>query len=502
MNAVPPSETSLFDLRSQLESGEISSQRLVGQCLERIRAVDWNGPSIRSVIETNPDAEAIAAELDAERRERGERGPLHGIPILVKDNIDTADRMRTTAGSLALEGTYPSQDAHVASCLRRAGAILLGKANLSEWANFRSTNASTGWSARGGQCLNPHALDRSPGGSSSGSAAAVAAGFAPASLGTETDGSILSPAAACGVVGIKPTVGLTGRGGVIPISHTQDTVGVFGQSVRDAAVVLGAIVGEDPRDPATSLGASHSHSDYFPFLDDASLQGARIGVAREPYFTYSPKAARVADEALALIRDLGAVIVDPADIPTAREMEDSDAEHEVLLHEFKQGLNAYLRRRPGPGIRSLADLIRFNEAHADREMAYFGQEIFHLAQERGSLSDRVYRDALDKNRRLARVDGIDAVMNRYALDALVMPTGSPAIKIDLINGGRGYGGSSQPAAIAGYPAISVPAGQVSCLPVGITFMGRAWSEPTLIGFAYAFEQAAQARQAPRFVPVT
>ncbi|GAC1512390.1 MAG: amidase [Chloroflexota bacterium] len=455
---------------------------------------------LRSVIEINPDAERIAAALDAERTAGRVRGPLHGLPILVKDNIDTADSMLTTAGSLALVDTRPARDAFTVACLRRAGAVLLGKANLSEWANFRSTHSSSGWSARGGQCLNPWALDRTPSGSSSGSAAAVAAGIVVTSLGTETDGSILSPASACGVVGIKPTVGLTSRAGVIPVAHSQDTVGVFGRSVADAAAVLGALTGMDAGDPATQTDGRRAHDDYTQFLKTDGLRGARIGVARDVYFAYCPKAARIADEAIDAMRVSGASIIDPADITTARSMDNGDAELEVLLHEFKAELNAYLAgRSPNALVRSLDDLIRFNQEHADTEMQYFDQELLEMAVQRGPTTETVYLEALRTNHELSRERGIDAVMESCRLDALVMPTGSPAIKIDLINGGQAYGGSSRPAALAGYPAVTVPAGYASGLPVGLTFVGRAWSEPILLRLAYAFERATQVWRAPGYI---
>jgi amidase len=494
-------EATIVDLQAAMASRRLTARRLVELYLERIEVLDRTGPTLRSVIETNPEALDIAEALDRERASSRPRGPLHGIPVLLKDNIATADRMQTTAGSLALVGSRPVHDAFVAERLHAAGAVLLGKANMSEWANFRSTHSSSGWSGRGGQALNPYALDRTPCGSSSGSASAVAASLAAASLGTETDGSILCPAAVNGVVGIKPTVGLTSRAGVVPIAHSQDTVGTFGRTVADAATMLGAITGVDPRDPATSASAGKAHVDYTTFLDSNGLRGARIGIAREVYFGYSEKADAIAGAAIETLRALGAVIVDPADIPTARQMRESEAELAVLLYEFKADLNAYLAGLgPEALVHSLEEAIAFNEAHADQEMPYFGQELFLQAQEKGPLSDPAYLAALEENRQFSRQEGIDAVMDALQLDALMMPTGAPAWKIDLIDGDHHLGSSSQPAALAGYPAISVPAGHALGMPVGITFMGTAFSEPKLIRFAYAFEQATRARRPPRFLP--
>ncbi len=496
-------EATIADLQAAMSSGRLTARRLTEMYLERIEALDRSGPALRSVIETNPDALDIADALDRERAASGSRGPLHGIPILLKDNIDTRDQMHTTAGSLALVDARPPRDAFVAERLRAAGAVLLGKANMSEWANFRSTHSSSGWSGRGGQALNPFALDRSPCGSSSGSATAVSANLAAAALGTETDGSIVCPATVNGVVGIKPTLGLTSRAGVIPISHSQDTVGPFGRTVADAAVVLGAIAGPDPLDPATEGAESQFPGDYTRFLDPQALRGARIGVAREVYFGYSEKTDAVAEAAIETLRSLGAEIVDPANIPTAKQMKDSESEMEVLLYEFKADMNAYLEGLgPDAPVRSLEELIAFNERHAEQEMPYFGQEIFLQAQAKGPLTEARYRQALEENRRLSREEGIDAALREHALDALVMPTGAPAWKIDLVDGDHHLGSSSQPAALAGYPAISVPAGHVFGLPVGLTFVGTAFSEPRLIALAYAFEQATKARRAPRYRPTT
>jgi amidase len=498
-------EATIGDLQARMESGRLTSRALVRAYLRRIDTVDRSGPGrvgLRAVLEVNPDAERIAADLDAERRADGPRGQLHGIPVLVKDNMDTADRLHTTAGSLALAGSRPKRDATVVERLRAAGAVILGKTNLSEWSNIRSPHSSSGWSGCGGQTRNPYALDRSPSGSSSGSAAAVAANLATATLGTETDGSIVCPAAACCVVGIKPTVGLTSRAGVIPIAHSQDTVGPICRTVADAATVLGALVGVDPRDPATADSQGRFHSDYRRFLDAGGLHGARIGIPRDVYFEYSPPASQVAEQAIEALESAGAEVVDPADVPGAKEMAGFTAERElaVLLYELKHDLDAYLAERGDPRIRGLADVIAFNQAHADSELQHFGQEFFLAAREKGPLTEPAYLEALAANRRLARQDGIDAVMERERLDALLVPTSTPPWMIDLVNGDHVLGEGSTPAALAGYPAVSVPAGYAGGLPVGVTFFGGAWSEPALIRLAYAFEQATKVRRPPRFHP--
>ncbi len=494
-------EATVAEMQAAMMAGRLTARELVERYLARIALLDTQGPTLRSIIESNPEALDIADALDRERAASGPRGPLHGIPVLLKDSIETADQMHTTAGSLALLEARPTRDAFVAERLRAAGAILLGKANLSEWANFRSTHSASGWSARGGQCRNPYALDRTPCGSSSGSAVAVAANLTAASLGTETDGSILCPGGVNGVVGIKPTVGLTSRSGVVPIAHSQDTVGPFGRTVADAAALLGIIAGVDSRDPSTAASARRAHSDYTQFLDLNALRGARIGIPREVYFGYSEKVDAIAEAAIQRLAALGAVIVDPANIPTAQQMRDSDAELTVLLYEFKADLNTYLATLGGEApVRTLADLIAFNQVHAEQEMPYFGQEHFLMAQEKGPLIDSAYLEALEQNRRLARQEGIDAIIEQHQLDALLLPTGSPAWTIDVINGDHHVGGSAQPAALAGYPAITVPAGDVFGLPVGVTFIGGAFSEAKLIRFAYAFEQATRARRPPRFLP--
>jgi amidase len=460
-------------------------------------AVDSAGPRLAAVIERNPDALAIAAALDAERRAGRVRGPLHGIPVLLKDNIDTADRMHTSAGSLALAESIAPRDAFVVARLRAAGAVLLGKTNLSEWANFRSTGSTSGWSARGGQTRNPHALDRNPCGSSSGSAAAVAAELCAVAVGTETDGSIICPSRSCGIVGIKPTVGLVSRAGIIPISRTQDTAGPMARTVADAAALLGAMAGPDPRDLATAGAAGPLAADYTAFLDRDALRGARIGVVRE-MFGDNPHVQRVMEESLEALRALGVELVDPVTFPTRGRFD--DAEYEVLLYEFKAGIAEYLATLGASApVKTLADLIDFNDRHRDREMPFFGQEIFLAAEAKGPLTSRAYLEALATCRRLSRDEGIDAVMTQHRLDACLAPSGGTAHLTDLVNGDHYTGtGSSTFAAVAGYPHVTVPAGDAFGLPVGLSLFGRAYSEPKLIGLAYAFEQATQQRMTPRF----
>ena len=495
-------EATIADLQSRLESGESTAVKLVESYLERIEAIDRGGIRLGSVIEVNPDAEEIAERLDVERRERGSRGPLHGIPVLVKDNLDTADRMMTTAGSLALVGHRAQRDATVVRALRDAGAVIIGKLNLSEWANFRSPHSISGWSGRGGQCRNPYALDRTPWGSSGGSGAAASANLAAATIGTETDGSIVLPAAACGVVGVKPTVGLTSRAGVIPISSSQDTVGPLARTVADAAAVLSVIVtGADPLDPATSGAAESAGIDYTRFLDAGGLVGARIGLPRKVYFGYSEKADAVAEEAIRALRDLGAEVIDPADLPHSEHLTFLGTELTVLLYEFKAGLNAYLSRVGSDlSVHSLADVIAFNEQHAADELQYFGQETMLQADAKGSLDEAEYLMALELSHRLSRQEGIDAVMDEHRLDALVMPTTSPPWKIDYILGDHIQGMGTSPAAMAGYPLVTVPAGFVHGVPVGLLFTGRAYSEGTLLRLAFAFEQGTKHRRPPRFLP--
>lgn len=492
-------EATIADLQAQMESNGLTALALTSEYIDRIETIDT---LLHSVLEVNPDALEIAVDLDEERRRRGPRGPLHGIPILLKDNIDTGDRMQTTAGSLALIGSRPAQDATVAERLRAAGAVILGKANLSEWANFRSTHSISGWSGRGGQCQNPYRIGHNPCGSSSGSAVAVSTNLAAAGLGTETDGSIVCPSATCGIVGIKPTVGLVSRAGVIPIAHSQDTVGPMTRTVADGAAILGALTGLDQRDKATTASAEHFTTDYTPFLDPEGLVGARIGVARERYFGYHTETDAVIERAIAAMREAGAVIVDPANIPTATDDRVRESELTVLLYELKADMASYLATRlldraDLPQSRTLADLMAFNRAYPDLELELFGQELFEMAWQKGNLNDPAYLDALALGRRLAGPEGIDAVMDAYRLDALVAPTGAPAWANDPKLGDRYVGGSSRPAAVAGYPLVTVPAGFVDGLPVGITFMGRAWSEPTLIRLAYAYEQLTFARRPPK-----
>ncbi len=489
-------EASVAELQQQMARGERSSEQIVAAYLGRIDALDRRGPALASVIETNPEALEAARALDAERKAKGPRGPLHGIPVLVKDNVDTADRMTTTAGSLALEGSVPARDSHVAARLREAGAVILGKANMSEWANFRATRSVSGWSARGGQCRNPYALDRNPCGSSSGSGVAVSANLAPLAVGTETDGSIVCPSTNCGIVGIKPTVGLVSRAGIIPISHTQDTAGPMARSVADAAALLTALVGEDGRDPATANGRGRA-TDYTQALDPTGLRGARIGVARN-MAGFHPDTDRLFDKAIADMKRLGAVIVDPADVPNVDQL--GDPEFEVLLYEFKAGLEAYFASLgPGARVKTLADLIAFNEAHREREMPWFGQEILVKAREKGPLTTPAYREALGRCARLARAEGLDKVFEANRLDGLVAPTGAPAWVIDPVSGDHFVGGNSTPAAVAGYPSLSVPMGFVFGLPVGLTFIGRAWSEALLVKLAYAYERETRHRKPPRFL---
>jgi amidase len=498
MSSFQIEETTITQLQNLLGAGKITSRELVEAYLRRIETIDKSTPRLNSVIEINPDALLIADGLDRDReRRRGINSPLYGIPVLLKDNIATTDKMQTSAGSLALLGSRPSREAFVVKKLREAGAIILGKTNLSEWANFRSSNSSSGWSARGGQVKNPYVLDRSPCGSSSGSAVAVAANLVSAALGTETDGSILCPSASNCIVGIKPTLGLVSRAGVVPIAHSQDVVGPMARTVTDASILLGALVGVDPHDPATK--GEGSFSDYTQFLDVDGLKGARIGLPREVYFESSPKANKIAESAIAKMRELGAEIIDPANIPTAKQMQDSQAEMTVLLHEFKADLNQYLADLDSSPVRTLEEIIRFNEAHSEEELKYFGHDIFLKAQETSSLEDPKYLKALEENHRLSREEGIDAIMKEKDLDALVFPTNPPPWVIDLVDGDHGMGNSTQTSALSGYPAITVPAGFVFDLPVGITFLGRSYSEPKLIKLAYAFEQATRVRTAPRYL---
>jgi amidase len=514
-------ELTVRDAQAAMGSGRVSARRLTEMYLERIERIDRRGPALNSVIETNPDALAIAEALDRERKSGRVRGPLHGVPVLIKDNIDTADRMQTTAGSLALVGARPRRDAFVVERLRAAGAVIIGKTNLSEWANFRSTHSSSGWSGRGGQTRNPYALDRNPCGSSSGSGAAVSANLALVGVGTETDGSVVCPASACGIVGIKPTLGLVSRTGIIPISHSQDTAGPMARTVADAVALLDALAAPDPQDrvagngntivvwprgaaaPAARGGGPGTVVVVWPLslaqsLDPGGLRGARIGVARK-FFGFNDRVDKLMADAIDLMKREGATVVDPADLPTHGKFD--AAEFEVLLYEFKADLNKYLASlAPGDHPRTLKQLIEFNERNRDREMPYFGQELFVRAEAKGPLTEPAYLKALRTSKQLSQAQGIDAVMSKHRLDALVAPTGGPAWTTDLVNGDHFSGGSSSPAAVAGYPNVQVPAGYVHGLPVGISFFGRAFTEPKLIRVAYAFEQATRHRQPPRLLP--
>lgn len=491
-------EISISDLQDDMKSGRDTARSIAEKYLVRIEAIDKQGPAINSVIEINPDALALANAMDKERAAGKVRGPLHGIPILIKDNIDTADKMMTTAGSLALVGWKPPRDATVVHKLRAAGAVILGKTNLSEWANIRSSHSTSGWSARGGLTRNPYALDRNACGSSSGSGAAVAANLCAAAIGTETDGSIVCPSGANGIVGIKATVGLTSRTGIIPISHSQDGAGPMARTVRDAAILLGALTGVDRSDSATLASEGKAFEDYTRFLDPAGLRGARIGVARK-YFGFSEQVDALMNTLLDEIKKQGATLVDPADIETFGKFEESELA--VLLYELKADLNTYLARLgPDAAVRTLKDVIEFNEKNKDREMPYFGQDLFIKAQAKGPLTEKDYLRTLEKNHKLARTQGIDALMDKHKLDAIVAPTAGPACLTDFLNGDHFTGGSSNAAAVAAYPNINVPAGFIHGMPVGISFFGRAWSEPTLIKLAYAFEQATRLRHSPRFLP--
>jgi amidase len=491
-------EITIGDLQDAMKSGKFTARGLTEKYLERIAEVDKHGPALNAIIELNPDALSIADALDAERKSNKLRGPLHGIPVLIKDNIGTADRMMTTAGSLALLGFAPPNDSGVAQRLRASGAVILGKTNLSEWANFRSSRASSGWSGRGGQTRNPYALDRSPCGSSSGSGAATSANLCAASVGSETDGSIVCPSSGNGLVGIKPTVGLVSRAGIIPIAHSQDTAGPMCRTVTDAAILLGALAGTDSADLATKVPARKTFADYTQFLDRAGLRGARIGILRKTY-DFSESTASIFRAALEAMKHEGAILVDPVEVASLGKFDDSELD--VLLYEFKADLNAYLAAAgPKAPAHSLKELIDFNERNRERELPYFGQDLFVKAEKKGPLASKAYLNALAKNHRLARTEGIDTVMDKHRLDALVAMTAGPSWLIDLVDGDHDTGGSSSLAAVAGYPNINVPAGLVFGMPVGISFFGRAWSEPKLLKIAYAFEQTTRARKAPRLLP--
>ena len=490
-------EITIAELQDAMKSGKFTARSLVEKYSARIDEIDKHGPSINAIIERNPDALYIAEALDQERKAKGPRGPMHGIPVLIKDNIDTADKMMTTAGSLALLGSKPLQDSFLAQKLRSAGAVILGKTNLSEWANIRSNHSTSGWSGRGGLTKNPYALDRNPCGSSSGTGAGISANLCAVGIGTETDGSIVCPSSSNGLAGIKPTVGLVSRNGIIPISHTQDGAGPMCRTIRDAATLLGALTGVDPEDATTAASAGKSYLDYTQFCDPNGLKGARIGVARK-YFGFSDAVDALMEQSLDAMKRQGAVLVDPAEIETLGKFDESELL--VFMYELKADLNAYLARLgPNAPVRTLKDIIDFNERNRQKELPYFGQDLFLKAETKGPLTEKAYLDAIETNHRLARTEGIDATMDKYHLDAIVAPTGGPAWLTDLVNGDHFAGGSSNTAAVAGYPNINVTAGHISGLPLGISFFGRAWSEPTLIRLAFAFEQATKARQAPRFL---
>ncbi len=491
-------EQTILQLQQQMNSGKLTSRAIVEWYLERFDDIDKNGPKLNSIIELNPDALAIADVLDAERREKGPRGHMHGIPVVIKDNIDTADKMMTTAGSLALLGSIPERDAFVVEKLRSAGAVILAKANLSEWANFRSEHSSSGWSSRGGQTLNPYVLDRNPCGSSSGSAVAVAADLCSVAVGTETDGSVICPSHANGIVGIKPTIGLVSRFGIVPISHTQDTAGPMGRCVADAAILLGAMTGIDSRDPVTQESDGKAHSDYTQFLDNKGLNGARIGVVRN-LFGFDERVDEIMEASIEIMRENGAEMVDPTEIPTTKEL--WEPEYEVLLYEFKTDLNAYLAGLgPDAPVKSLEEVIKFNDANREKTMPFFGQDIMLKAQEKGSLESPEYAEVLEKCKKLAKTEGLDPVLKDKKLDAVIAPSGGPAWLTDHVTGDHFSGGSSSLAAVSGYSSITVPAGYIHGLPVGISLISGPYQEPRLIEIAYAFEQTSKIRRPPEFNP--
>jgi len=496
--AFPFVGATIDQLQAQMNAGKLTSRELTAAYLARIAEIDKAGPTLNAIIELNPEALDIAGKLDVERTAGRLRGPLHGIPVLIKDNIATLDRMETTAGSLALVGARPMRDAFLVARLRDAGAVILGKTNMSEWANFRSSNSTSGWSGRGGQTRNPYALDRNPSGSSSGSAVAVSADLCVVAVGTETDGSIMSPSSICGIVGVKPTVGLVSRTGVIPISASQDTAGPMARTVRDAAILLGVLAGVDPRDTVTESRPKDIVAEFAGALTPGALKGARIGILRGP-FRFHPRVDGVVNDAVAALRAAGAVVVDPINLPTLNQL--SAPEMEVLLYEFKDGINGWFRALGANAtLRSLDELIAFDERQRAREMPYFSQELLVRAQAKGPLTDKAYRDARALCVKLACDDGLDAVMDKHGLDALVALTSGTAGVTDLINGDRGTGGSSTLAAVAGYPSVTVPAAQVFGLPVGVSFIGRAWSDAPLLALAADFEAHTRARRAPNFLP--
>ncbi|MGH8061199.1 MAG: amidase [Pseudoxanthomonas sp.] len=487
-------EADIADLQARMQRGELDSRTLTQAYLDRIAAIDKAGPMLNAVIEINPDALKEAALRDVERNTNSVRGPLHGIPILLKDNIG-ATPMANSAGSLAFKDFRPRTDAFLVRRLREAGAVILGKTNLSEWANFRSTHSTSGWSGRGGQTRNPYALDRSPCGSSSGSAVAVSANLAVAAIGTETDGSIICPAAMNGLVGLKPTVGLISRDGIIPISFSQDSAGPMTRSVADAAQLLTVLAGRDNADPATSYAAWNTNLDYHAHLNPNGLKGARIGVLRSK-FAIHPDAAAAMEVAIKTLREAGATVVD-AEIPTDGQW--SDDEDTLLLYEFKSGLERYLAKQDAP-LRSLSQLIGYNQQYRASEMPFFGQELFEQANAKGGLGEEAYISARSRAKRLAGPEGIDVALKAQQLDALIAPATGPAWVIDRQAGDRFPGAGYGAAAVAGYPSLTIPMGSSNGLPLGIVFMGTAWSEPRLIELGYAYEQLTLAREPPRYLP--
>lgn len=483
-------ETTVAGLKQKMETGELTAESICKKYLARIEQVD---PLLKSVIELNPDALEIARSLDEERKNGNVRGPLHGIPIMIKDNIDTGDKMQTTAGSLALAGNIVDEDAFIVKKLREAGAVLLGKTNLSEWANFRSTNSSSGWSGRGGQVRNPYYFDRSPCGSSSGTGAAVSANLCTIGIGTETNGSIVCPSGINGLVGIKPTLGLWSRQGIVPIAHSQDTAGPMCRNVSDAATLLGALAEFDPNDAETHIEKGTIASDYTTFLKADGLKGKRIGIASQ-MLPSDKRVKALFDQAVADLKAQGAEVIENVEFEHNRKW--GSPSYQVLLYEFKADLNKYLAAHPKARVRTMADIIEFNKQNADKEMPWFGQEIFETAVEKGDLNSEEYLEALKNSKLYAGKEGIDKVMEEHKLDAIIAQTNGPSWSIDWVNGDQFSGGSSSPAAISGYPNITVPMGFVKGLPIGISFFGKAWTEGKLIEIAYAFEQATKHRQSP------
>ncbi|MEK6480024.1 amidase [Catalinimonas sp. 4WD22] len=489
-------EITVAELQEGMEKGNYTAEAITQLYLDRIEAIDKNGPALNAVIEINPEALEIARQLDEERANGNVRGPLHGIPVMLKDNIDTGDRMQTTAGALAMEGHMAQEDAAIVKQLRDAGAVILGKTNLSEWANFRSTRSSSGWSSRGGQTKNPYSTNRNPCGSSSGSGVAVSANLCALAIGTETNGSIVCPSSTNGIVGIKPTLGLLSRTGIIPIAHTQDTAGPMARSVADAVVMLGTMTAVDTKDPATQVEGRKALTDYTPYLDKKGLAGKRIGIWRGAMGFHEGVDA-LQEDAFELMREQGATLVDVEKVQADESL--GNAGFQVLLYEFKADLNQYLQQHPSAPVRSLEEVIAFNKENEARAMPYFKQEILERAQEKGDLNSEEYQEALAKVKRVNGKEGIDKRMEEHDLDAIIAPTGGPAWPTDLITGDHFLGGSSSPAAQAGYPNITVPAGFVHGLPIGISIFGKAWTEPELISIAYAYEQASKHRKTPEFL---